>query len=86
MVKKLVVVLRLAVIFHRSRSDIKLPFISIEAKQEKIILSIPASWIEQHPLTLNDLEQEADHIQSLGIKLKVKTSANQVGNTRKMDE
>ncbi|MBI3188920.1 MAG: Ppx/GppA family phosphatase [Gammaproteobacteria bacterium] len=86
MVKKLVVVLRLAVIFHRSRSDIKLPFISIEAKQEKIILSIPASWIEQHPLTLNDLEQEADHIQSLGIKLKVKTSANQVGNTRKVDE
>lgn len=82
MVMKLAVVLRLAVIFHRSRSAIELPHIRVELKQEKMTLTIPASWTEQHPLTLNDLEQEAEYLQVLGVKLKVKTIENQTGNTR----
>jgi exopolyphosphatase/guanosine-5'-triphosphate,3'-diphosphate pyrophosphatase len=71
-VTKLAIVLRLAVIFHRSRSAIELPPIQVELKQEKLILNIPSSWAEQHPLTLDDLEQEADYVQTLDIKLKVK--------------
>jgi len=82
MVTRLVVILRLAVIFHRSRSAIELPHISVDLKQEKMTLNIPSSWIEQHPLTLNDLEQEADYLQAIGVKLKVKTVENQTGNTR----
>lgn len=84
-VKKLVIILRLAVIFHRSRSAIELPHISVELKQEKMSLSIPDSWVEQHPLTLNDLDQESGYVQVLGVKLRVKTIIGQLGNTRKID-
>lgn len=75
-VSRLVLVLRLAVIFHRSRSAVELPPIKIELKSEKIILHLPASWAEQHPLTQDDLEQEAEYAQSLGVKLKVKIIAD----------
>ena len=78
---KLAIVLRLAVIFHRSRSDIGLPPIRVELKQEKLFLSIPSSWTEQHPLTLDDLEQEAEYVQTLDIKLKVKIISDAAANT-----
>jgi exopolyphosphatase/guanosine-5'-triphosphate,3'-diphosphate pyrophosphatase len=75
MIKKLAILLRLAVIFHRSRAATDIPEIKLDYKSDKshLVLQIPAVWTEQHPLTLNDLEMEADYIQVLGVKLKVKT-------------
>jgi exopolyphosphatase/guanosine-5'-triphosphate,3'-diphosphate pyrophosphatase len=68
---KLAVLLRLAVIFHRSRVDTELPHIALHGKEQGLDLHIPADWLEQHPLTLNDLEQEAEYLRAIKFDLTV---------------
>jgi len=70
-VVKLAVLLRLAVIFHRSRVDAELPQFSLHGREQGLELGIPADWLEQHPLTLNDLEQEADYLRAINFELTV---------------
>lgn len=70
-VMRLTLLLRLAVIFHRSRIDTRLPAISLAVNDDNIQVNIPAEWLEQHPLTLNDLEQEAEYLKAIDIQLRV---------------
>ena len=72
----LCVVLRLAVVLHRARSDRVLPRLSVAASGEpgrgaEIRLTFPRKWLERHPLTQLDLEQEADYLAAVPVKLKV---------------
>jgi len=64
------IILRLSVIFHRSRVENTLPAIHLSISENKLTLSLPDSWLNEHPLTINDLEQEADYLQVLGLTLK----------------
>ncbi len=68
---KLAVILRLSVIFHRSRTATALPAIGAGVKENTIVLSLPADWLKEHPLTLNDLEQEAEYLKAIDIILEV---------------
>lgn len=61
-VKRLSILLRIAVALHRGRSDDPLPAIEWHAGKRSLELVFPAGWLEQHPLTAADLEQEAEFL------------------------
>ncbi len=70
--ERLCVLLRLSVVLHRSQSDLELPAIKLKADQEKIRLVFPDGWLEEHPLTKADLEQESGYLETAGYKLNIK--------------
>lgn len=65
----LTIVLRLSVIFHRSRTENKLPQIKIVLDDKDLILKLPDQWLNEHPLTINDIEQEAEILLGVGLNL-----------------
>lgn len=50
--------LRLAIIFASRRRDDLLPSVSIAAQGETITVTLPAGWLESHPLGAEMIEQE----------------------------
>jgi len=71
-IEKLCVLLRLAVVLHRRRSETQLPDIKIKGEENKIRLRFPEGWLEDHQLTSADLEMEANYLKAAGYKLKFK--------------
>lgn len=67
---RLCVLLRLAVVLHRSRSPQELPKIGIRVNKNRVNLGFPEQWLEDHPLTLVDLSTEQDFLQVAGIELE----------------
>jgi exopolyphosphatase/guanosine-5'-triphosphate,3'-diphosphate pyrophosphatase len=65
----LIVLLRLAVLLHRGRSPQPLPAVSLNVKSRNITLELPQRWIKEHPLTLEDLEQERAYLKDAGFRL-----------------
>ncbi len=57
-VQRLCVLLRLAVLFHRSRSEHGAPELQLRADGSTLHLRFPPGWLEAHPLTQADLESE----------------------------
>jgi exopolyphosphatase / guanosine-5'-triphosphate,3'-diphosphate pyrophosphatase len=70
---KLCIILRLAILFNRSRLYASLPKIKLTTKKEKIILCFPEKWIEDNPLTKTDLDQEAGYFNTVGYNLEMET-------------
>ncbi len=70
--ERLCVLLRLSVVLHRSQSDVELPEIKLKADQKKIKLVFPEDWLEEHPLTKADLEQESGYLEVAGYQLNFK--------------
>ncbi|VAW58874.1 Exopolyphosphatase [hydrothermal vent metagenome] len=70
LISQLSVVLRLSVIFHRSRTDSPLPVIEIRVNQHELFLKLPDRWLNEHPLTINDLQQEAGYLRAIDLKLR----------------
>lgn len=58
MVLRLAVLVRLAILLHRSRSPRKLPAISLAACDNRLDLKFPDGWLDKTPLTLADLGRE----------------------------
>ncbi len=69
-IKRLCILLRLAVLLNRSRSFAALPDIQIKTELNSIKLKFPKNWLETHPLTLADLETEAAYLLGAGFTLK----------------
>lgn len=67
----LVVLLRLAVLMHRSRSRKARPKIEIRVDGRSMEIAFPPGWIDVHPLTAAELEQEIDYLKSVDFKLKL---------------
>jgi exopolyphosphatase/guanosine-5'-triphosphate,3'-diphosphate pyrophosphatase len=65
----LMVLLRLAVLLHRGRSPQPLPAVQLTVKSRNITLELPQRWIKEHPLTLEDLEQERAYLKDAGFRL-----------------
>ncbi len=55
--------LRLAIIFSTRRRDDTLPAVRLLAEEDTLHLTLPAGWLEAHPLRAELLEQES-HFQS----------------------
>jgi exopolyphosphatase/guanosine-5'-triphosphate,3'-diphosphate pyrophosphatase len=65
------VLLRLAVLLHRGRSPQPLPEVKLTAKGRTVVLDLPSRWKKEHPLTLEDLEQERGYLKDAGFKLNI---------------
>ena len=63
--------LRLAVLLHRSHSREDIPFRSLEASDGKLDLELPEEWLEAHPLTALDLATESDYLRDRQRKLEI---------------
>jgi len=69
-IQRLAVLLRLAVLFHRSRIERARPRMELKAGRRSLDLTFPKGWLEEHPLTAADLELEADYLKAVEFKLK----------------
>ena len=68
--ERLALLLRLAVLLHRSRSAAPLPDFRLEGGKKRLALHMPAGWLQDHPLTRADLEREARHLTQIGVTLE----------------
>ncbi len=66
---RLAVLLRLAVVLHRSRASDPLPELCVSAASDALKLRFPDGWLGAHPLTETDLKQEARYLKGAGIQL-----------------
>ena len=64
------IVLRLSVIFHRSRIENILPDIDLKLEKNVLVLKLPDQWLNEHPLTINDLENESLYLDANYLSLK----------------
>ena len=69
----LAVLLRLAVVLHRSRAASPLPAFPLQAAPGEVALFLPGKWLAEHPLTNLDLQQEAAYLAAVPLKLRVAT-------------
>jgi exopolyphosphatase/guanosine-5'-triphosphate,3'-diphosphate pyrophosphatase len=68
---RLAILLRLAVLFHRSRTPVSLPPIRLRAEGRSLVLRLPAAWLKASPLTLADLGREAEFLADVGVRLRL---------------
>lgn len=67
----LIVILRLAVLLHRGRSAEVLPKIELQPKGRSLDIAFPRGWLESHPLTAADLENEIEYLKAANFRLRV---------------
>ena len=67
--RRLCVLLRLAVVLNRARADDLLPGVAALARDEALTVAFPPGWLDEHPLTRADLEQEQEYLASADIRL-----------------
>jgi exopolyphosphatase/guanosine-5'-triphosphate,3'-diphosphate pyrophosphatase len=70
----LVLLLRLAVLLHRSRSEAPLPEITLAAKPRTLEMRFRLRSFRDQPLTAADLNDEIDFLRVQGLRLRVFTS------------
>jgi exopolyphosphatase / guanosine-5'-triphosphate,3'-diphosphate pyrophosphatase len=73
----LIFALRLAVLFHLSRRDIKLPPPACKSSKNGFQLMLPRAWLEEHALTEAALEEETEQWRSVGVRLELRSQAKE---------
>jgi exopolyphosphatase/guanosine-5'-triphosphate,3'-diphosphate pyrophosphatase len=68
---RLSVLLRLAVLLHRSRAPNALGDFDLSVKNTQLRLAFEPGWLEEHPLTRADLFQEAEYLNKAEIELRI---------------
>jgi exopolyphosphatase / guanosine-5'-triphosphate,3'-diphosphate pyrophosphatase len=68
---RLCVLLRLAVLLHRNRTEDPLPLARVAADEAAITLTFPAGWLDAHPLTQLDLSEEIEYLRTIPLKLEL---------------
>ncbi|HEV7984994.1 MAG TPA: exopolyphosphatase [Steroidobacteraceae bacterium] len=71
----LIVLLRLAVLLHRGRSTAALPNMELMPRGRTLELRFPARWLNEHPLTVGDLQLETEFLRPQGLRLRVFSGA-----------
>lgn len=66
---KLALLLRLASRLHHARDDTELPDCRVTVEASTMHLRFPEGWLEQHPLTQADLEEERGYWEKAGYTL-----------------
>ena len=67
----LIVLLRLAVLLHRGRSAEALPNIELTPRGRTLELRFPSRWLNEHALTVADLQLEIEFLRPQGLRLRV---------------
>ena len=71
----MIVLLRLAVLLHRGRSTVRVAGDRADrARRTRSKLRFPPGWLEDHPLTVADLQQEIEYLKAVGFRLRVFTA------------
>jgi exopolyphosphatase/guanosine-5'-triphosphate,3'-diphosphate pyrophosphatase len=71
-VKRMVMLLRLSYLLHRSRTPSLRPPVRLGVTRRGLDLSFASKqWLDNHPLTLADLEREIEHLGVLQMKLRL---------------
>jgi exopolyphosphatase/guanosine-5'-triphosphate,3'-diphosphate pyrophosphatase len=70
-VQRLLVLLRLAVVFNRSRRPRPFTPGEVSIDGDRIVLRFAPDSLERHPLTVEDLRAEARALRPLDLKIKV---------------
>lgn len=68
---KLIPVLRLAVLLHRSHDRAPLPALGLEVGPHQAALHLSSTWLDQHPLSRTDLETERELLAPFGLKFQI---------------
>ncbi|MGH8029583.1 MAG: exopolyphosphatase [Arenimonas sp.] len=63
--------LRLAVLLHRSHEREALPILGLAVGNAVMELTLPEPWLEEHPLATADLASEQEYLDDIGFKLSV---------------
>jgi exopolyphosphatase / guanosine-5'-triphosphate,3'-diphosphate pyrophosphatase len=71
---RVIALLRLAVLLQRGRAADPPPPIELQADDKSLQLRLPRAWLDAHPLTRADLDQERDYLKQFDIKLHVRES------------
>lgn len=71
--RRLMVLLRLAALLYRARVDERPPRLNAEARADVLSITLPQRWLDSHPLTRTDLDQERDYLKDIGMRLVVGT-------------
>ena len=66
----LAIVLRIAVVLHRGRSEAETPGFVAQAGPGTLRLAFPPGWLDAHPLTLAELGHEADYLSAARTRLR----------------
>jgi exopolyphosphatase/guanosine-5'-triphosphate,3'-diphosphate pyrophosphatase len=48
-----------------------LPEVRLRVKGRTVTLELPQGWMKEHPLTLEDLEQERFYLKDAGFRLNI---------------
>lgn len=72
--RQTIALLRLAVLFRRSRRAESLPPMQLAASRSRLRLALPATWLDQHPLSEADLQQEPGLMAELGLTLEISST------------
>jgi exopolyphosphatase/guanosine-5'-triphosphate,3'-diphosphate pyrophosphatase len=64
------ILLRLAVLLHRSRNTEPLPALKLIANDKTLKIAFPNEWLDSHLLTKSDLEQEAAYLATIEVNLE----------------
>ncbi|WP_374601551.1 exopolyphosphatase [Arenimonas sp.] len=68
-IKRCALLLRLAVLMHRSHDRDPLPVVELDVDGDELLLRLPKRWLEGHPLTRLDLETEREQLLGFGHRL-----------------
>ena len=71
-VQRIALLLRLAVLMHRSHDRDPLPVVELDVDGDELLLRIPRRWLDGHPLTRLDLETERETLAGFGRQLVIK--------------
>ena len=61
-------------LLHRGRSSVALPEIKLSARGDSLEMRFPPDWLDDHPLTVADLQTEIELLKGVGFRLRVFTS------------
>ena len=67
---RLCVLLRLAVLVNRSRVPQHIEAFTLDCGKSRLSLAFPKGWLQRHPLTEADLEQEAVYLKAVRFYLR----------------
>lgn len=71
-IQKIAILLRLAVLLHRSRRDRAFRDLKIVPGENSLKLVFPNGWLDDHPLNEADLGAERKYLEGIGFKLSFK--------------
>lgn len=69
----LIMVLRLAVLFHRNHMDVDMPPLKLSRNENVFRISLSGEWLAESPLTATELEAEVGYWKDIGVNFLIST-------------